>query len=374
MRPDPRVTELAQNLIGYSLKLKAGDLLYIDLIGADTHPLGAELVRLATERGAVPFWNDFDDHLSKPFFERAGEDQHRAFAAFHKAIMERVDAYVGVRGTANPFEQGDLSAEQKKNKQRFFLEEVHMRTRLKKRWCVLRWPNAAMAVLARKSVAAFEDFYFRVCNLDYGAMSRAMDPLVELMQRTDRVRLVGPGTDLEFSIRGLPAVKCDGALNIPDGEVFTAPVRDSMNGVITYNTSSVYQGVSFRDIRFQVKDGRIVEATAPEHQRELLDILDADAGARYFGEFAIGVNPFVLEPMNDTLFDEKIKGSIHLTPGNAYDDCDNGNKSAVHWDLVLIQRADHGGGEIWFDGKLVRKDGRFVLPQLAALDSEFSGR
>ncbi len=244
-----------------------------------------------------------------------------------------------------------------------------MRTRLKKRWCVLRWPNAAMAVMAKQSLAAFEDFYFRVCNLDYGKMSRAMDPLAELLRRSDRVRLVSPGTDISFSIRGLPVIKCDGGVNIPDGEVFTAPVRDSVNGVITYNASSTYMGVPFRDVRLVVKAGRIVEASAPDNQKELQRILDTDEGARFFGEFAIGVNPFVLEPMNDTLFDEKIKGSIHLTPGNAYDECDNGNRSAVHWDLVLIQRPEHGGGELWLDGKLVRKDGAFVLPELAPLDA-----
>ena len=300
----------------------------------------------------------------------ASEAQHRAFAAFHKAIMERVDAFIGVRGAENVFEQGDLSPEQKKNKQRYFVEEVHIRTRLKTRWVVLRWPNAAMAQLSRTSVAAFEDFYFQVCNLDYGAMSRAMDPLVERMRRTDRVRLVGPGdTDLSFSIRGLPVIKCDGVLNLPDGEVFTAPVRDSVNGLIAFNTSSVHNGVAFRDVRFRVEAGRIVEASAPENQRELAEILETDEGARYFGEFAIGVNPFVLEPMNDTLFDEKIKGSIHLTPGNAYDECSNGNRSCVHWDLVLIQRAEHGGGEMYFDEELVRKDGRFVVPELAPLDA-----
>jgi aminopeptidase len=184
------------------------------------------------------------------------------------------------------------------------------------------------------------------------------------------VRLVGPGTELEFSIREMPAVKCDGHLNVPDGEVFTAPVKDSLNGVITYNTSSVYQGLSFQDVRLEVKNGRIVSATAPENQKELVEILDADEGARSFGEFAIGVNPFVLEPMNDTLFDEKIKGSIHLTPGNAYDECDNGNRSSVHWDLVLIQRPEYGGGEVWFDDELVRKDGRFVTPELVGLNPE----
>lgn len=368
MLVDGRVTELARNLLDHSLKLKQGEVLYLDLIGPDTRPLGVELVRLATERGAIPFWSCFDDELAKPFFERATEEQHRAFAAFHKGIMERVDAYVGVRGPPNPFEQGDLPAAQKQNKQRFFMEEVHMRTRLKKRWCVLRWPNAAMAAQARMSTAAFEDFYFRVCNLDYRAMSRAMDPLVALLRGADRVRLTAPGTDIEFSIRGLPVVKCDGTMNIPDGEVFTAPVRGSVNGTISYNTSSVYQGVPFRNVTLRVKDGRIVEATAPENQQELLAILDSDEGARFFGEFAIGVNPFVLEPMNDTLFDEKIKGSIHFTPGNAYDECDNGNRSSVHWDLVLIQRPEHGGGELYLDGKLIRKDGRFVLPELVPLD------
>ncbi|HVO19393.1 MAG TPA: aminopeptidase [Anaeromyxobacter sp.] len=370
MRPDPRITELAQNLLGYSLRLSAGEVLYLDLIGADTHPLGQEIVRLATERGAVPYWSAFDDKFTKPFFARATEAQQQAFGAFHKAIMERVDAYLGIRAAENPFEQGDVPAAQKMLQQRFFQEEVHLRTRLKKRWCVLRWPNAAMALMAKKSVAAFEDFYFRVCNLDYAAMSRAMDPLVERMQRTDRVRLVGPGTDLEFSIRGMPAIKCDGKLNIPDGEVFTAPLKDSMNGVITYNTSALFQGVAFRGIRLQVKDGRIVSASSPENEAQLREILDTDEGARSFGEFSLGVNPFVLEPMGDALFDEKIRGSLHLTPGNAYEECDNGNRSSVHWDLVLIQRPEHGGGEIWFDGELVRKDGRFVPPELSALDAQ----
>jgi aminopeptidase len=372
MRPDSRITELAQNLLGYSLKVSPGEVLYIDLIGADTHPLGQELIRLATERGAVPYWNAFDDKFTKPFFAAATEAQHQAFGAFHKAIMERVDAYVGVRAAENPFEQGDLPAEKKQHQRRYFMEEVHMRTRLKKRWCVLRWPNSAMALMAKKSLAAFEDFYFRVCNLDYGAMSRSMDALVDRMQRTDRVRLLGQGTDIEFSIRGMAAIKCDGRLNIPDGEVYTAPVKDSVNGVITYNTSTVYQGTAFRDLRLEVKGGRITSATAPENEAQLREILDSDEGARSFGEFAIGVNPFVLEPMNDALFDEKIKGSIHFTPGNAYEECDNGNRSSVHWDLVLIQRPEHGGGEIWFDDELVRKDGRFVPQELAGLDAEFA--
>ena len=198
---------------------------------------------------------------------------------------------------------------------------------------------------------------------------RRWNPLVELMNKTDKVRLVAPGTDLTFSIRDIPAIKCDGKYNIPDGEVYTAPVKDSMNGVISYNTVSEEQGFTYENIVFKIKDGKIVEATANNTDR-INELLDTDEGARYFGEFAIGVNPYILHPMKDTLFDEKIAGSIHLTPGASYEDAPNGNKSAVHWDLVLIQREDYGGGEIWFDDVLIRKDGIFVLPELEGLNPE----
>jgi aminopeptidase len=223
--------------------------------------------------------------------------------------------------------------------------------------------------MAAMSEEAFEDWYFDVCTMDYAKMSKAMDPLVDLMQKTDRVRLVGPGTDLSFSIKGLPAIKCDGSMNIPDGEVYTAPVRESVDGVISYNAPAEKDGFTFERIRFEFKGGKIVKATANDDER-VNRVLDIDSGARYVGEFAIGVNPFITRAMKETLFDEKIAGSIHFTPGNAYDDCFNGNKSALHWDLVLIQTPEWGGGEIWFDGRLVRKDGLFVVPELAGLNPD----
>lgn len=226
-----------------------------------------------------------------------------------------------------------------------------------------------MAQLANMPTEHFEDFYFRVCNLDYQKMSKAMDSLVKIMERTDKVRIVAKDTDLSFSIKGLPAIKCDGKMNIPDGEVFTAPVKTSVNGVITYNTPAVYQGVTFENIRLEFKNGKIINATCNNTER-INQILDTDEGARFVGEFAIGVNPFIETPMKDTLFDEKIKGSIHFTPGSCYDECDNGNKSAIHWDLVLIQRPEYGGGEIWFDDVLVRKDGLFVIDELKCLNPE----
>jgi len=224
--------------------------------------------------------------------------------------------------------------------------------------------------LAETSRDAFADFYYDVCTLDYARMSKAMDPLKALLEQTDQVQLKGPGTDLKFSIKGIDVLKCDGKRNIPDGEVYTAPVRDSINGEITYNTPALYQGTTYENIHFVFKDGKIVEASASGDQEKFQKILDTDDGARYIGEFAIGVNPVINKPLRDTLFDEKIYGSIHLTPGNAYDDADNGNRSAIHWDLVLIQTPEWGGGEIYFDGKLVRKDGEFTLPELSSVLSK----
>ena len=229
----------------------------------------------------------------------------------------------------------------------------------------------AVAVTRREcgSQEAFEAFYFDVCTLDYKKMSKAMDPLVDLMNRTDRVHIKGPGTDLRFSIKDIPAIKCDGLRNIPDGEVYTAPVRESMNGTISYNTFSEEQGFTYENIKFEIENGKIVKATANDTDR-INALLDTDEGARYFGEFAIGVNPYVLAPMKDTLFDEKICGSFHLTPGKCYEDAYNGNHSAVHWDLVMIQRPEYGGGEIYFDDVLIRKDGLFVIEELAGLNPE----
>ncbi|MEX2104113.1 MAG: aminopeptidase, partial [Bacilli bacterium] len=252
----------------------------------------------------------------------------------------------------------------------YYRQPVHLEQRVKRtKWVVLRYPNASMAQLANMSTSGFEDFYFNVCNLDYGKMSRAMDPLKALMDRTDRVRIVSPGTDLTFSIHGISAVKCDGRRNIPDGEVYTAPVKHSVQGTLHYNTPSVYAGVTFENIQFRFENGKIVEATSNDTVR-LNEVLDSDEGSRYIGEFSLGFNPFIMKPMKDTLFDEKIDGSLHFTPGQAYDEADNGNRSSVHWDLVLIQRPEFGGGEIWFDDVLIRKDGRFVIPELEPLNPE----
>lgn len=362
---DKRNEVLARQLLDYSTKLQKGELLYLEIKGKDTLGLGKQIVRLATERGAVPFWYYNDESLLRHWISGATDEQLKKQADLHLELMTRADAYMGLRGSDNPFDLADIPQTQMDRWNSLFYKPVHLEERVKRtRWVVLRYPNNAMAQLAETSQEAFEDFYFDVCCADYAKMSKAMNELFALVEATDQVQIKGPGTDLTFSLKGISVVKCDGLRNIPDGEVYTAPVRESVNGTITYNTPSLYQGTVYNNICFTFENGKVVKATCEGDEQKMNKILDTDEGARYVGEFAIGVNPFILHPMKDTLFDEKIAGSFHFTPGQCYDEAPNGNQSSIHWDLVQIQRADYGGGEIWFDGKLIRKDGVFTDDKL----------
>ncbi|WP_425755242.1 aminopeptidase [Ihubacter sp. rT4E-8] len=365
---DARIEKLSRQLTEYACSLQAGEKVLIEYEGKETLPLVQQVIRDAYRLGAVPFVEEKAGRVLREILLGAKEEQLALQCEVELARMKEMDAYISIRGGDNIAELSDVPTEQLQLYDKMLQPVLDQRVNETK-WVILRYPTPSMAQLAGKSLTAFEDFYFQVCNMDYWRMSLAMDALVELMNRTESVRMIGPGTDLSFSIAGIPAVKCDGKMNIPDGEVYTAPVRETVNGVITYNAASEMQGFVYENVRFEIEKGRIVHATANDTAR-INALLDADEGARYFGEFAIGVNPFVLEPMKDILFDEKICGSIHLTPGMAYEDADNGNRSAVHWDLVLIQRPEYGGGEIWFDDRLIRKDGLFVVEELLPLNPD----
>lgn len=366
---DARVKKLADMLINYSVELKPGENILIEGFGVDPVIL-RELVRQAQRAGGHPFVQIRDHSVIRQLLLNATPEQIDLWAEQDRQMMERMHAYIGMRGGMNAAEWSDVPADKMKLYAERYNHVVHSEVRVKKtKWVVLRWPNGAMAQSANMSTEAFEDFYFQVCTLDYARMSKAMDVLQALMEKTDRVHIVGPGTDLRFSIQGIPAVKCDGHRNIPDGEVYTAPVKDSVQGVVSFNAPSPYQGFTFEQVRLEFEKGKIVNATANDTQR-INDILDTDEGARYIGEFSIAVNPYILTPMKDILFDEKISGSFHFTPGQCYEEAYNGNRSAIHWDLVCIQRPEYGGGEIWFDDILIRKDGRFVLPELEPLNPE----
>ncbi|MNI31788.1 Aminopeptidase T [compost metagenome] len=311
-----------------------------------------------------------DRTVLRSMLKYATREGLEAWAEIDLNRMKQMDCYIGIRAGENVNDLSDVPEENMKLYNSLYSHPVHSEQRVKHtKWVVLRYPNASMAQLANTTTEAFEDFYFEVCNLDYAKMDRAQDALAELMRRTDKVRISGPGTELAFSIKGIGAEKCSGLRNIPDGEVYSAPVRDSVNGTISYNAATLYNGVTFENVKFKFENGKIVEATSNDPVR-LNEILDSDEGARHIGEFAIGFNPYILHPMKDILFDEKIAGSLHFTPGQAYDVTDNGNRSSIHWDLVLIQRPEYGGGEIYFDDVLIRKDGIFVLPELEGLNPE----
>lgn len=367
---DERLKKLAKGLVEYSCHVQEGEKVYIHHIGKDTKDLARQLVKAVYEAKGIPFVHATDSQLQREVLLSCTKEQLELMAQVDSLEMSQMDCYIGVRGSEYAFELSDVPSEKMAMYEQYYSTPVHHKIRVPKtKWVILRYPNAAMAQLAGTSVEAFENFYYDVCNLDYSKMAKAMEPLVKYMERTDQVRLVSPGTDLTFSIKGIPAIACSGNCNIPDGEVFTAPVRESVNGTLTYNTPSPYQGFVFDHVCLKFENGKIIEATANDTTR-INQIFDMDEGARYIGEFAIGVNPYVLEPMKDILFDEKIQGSIHLTPGNCYEDAPNGNASAIHWDMVLIQRPEYGGGEIYFDDVLIRKDGLFVVPELECLNPE----
>ena len=365
---DLRVKQLADVLVNYSCNVQKNEKVLINYEGECCKPLVKQLIKNIYARGGMPYVEMRDSSVTREILLGATEEQMDFLNEYQLMQMKGMDCYIAIRAGSNTSELSDVPSDKLNMYYRKTQPVLDYRVNETK-WVVLRYPNESMAQLAGTSLESFEDFYFEVCTLDYAKMSKAMDSLVELMNRTDRVHIKGSGTDLTFSIKDIPAIKCAGEMNSPDGEVYTAPVRESMNGVISYNTPSEEQGFTYENIRFEIKDGKIIKATANDNER-INQLLDTDEGARYFGEFAIGVNPYILNPMKDTLFDEKIAGSFHLTPGMAYEDAPNGNDSAVHWDLVMIQRPEYGGGEIYFDDVLIRKDGLFTLPELMCLNPE----
>lgn len=366
---DPRLKKLAGTLVNYSCRVKSGENVMIECFGSSPHELIKEIVREVYKVGGIPYVSLKDNSILREMLKECSVKQLQFMAKIDLLQMKSIDAYIGIRAHENVSELGDINGEKMNLYSKYYSDIIAEERVNNTKWVVLRYPNNSMAQLANTSIESFEDFYFNVCNLDYSKMSKAMDKLVGLMNETDEVHIKGGGTDLSFSIKDIPAIKCPGEFNIPDGEVFTAPVKKSVNGSITFNIPVVFHGFTYENIRFEFKDGKIIKAQSNDNER-LNKVLDTDEGSRYIGEFAIGVNPYILKPMKDALFDEKIMGSFHFTPGRCYKEASNGNKSAIHWDLICIQTPEYGGGEIFFDKVLIRKDGLFVTDSLKGLNPE----
>ncbi|MEL6822823.1 MAG: aminopeptidase [Calditrichota bacterium] len=366
---DPRLKNLANVLINHSIDMQKGDNVLVEAFDIPDQ-LIQTLIQTIAEKGGKPYVWLKQNAVTRQLLLNGSEEQFKAIGVNELELMKQMDAYIGIRGSRNVNEMSDVPKEKMTLYLDHVLKPVHYKERVNNtRWVILRYPTPSFAQQAGMSTEAFEDFFFDVCTMDYARMAKAEEPLKERMEKADRVRITGPETDLRFSIKDIPVRTCAGNHNIPDGEVFTAPVRDSVNGKISYNTPTIYQGTTFNDIVLIFKEGKIVEATADKSVK-LNEILDTDEGSRYIGEFAIAFNPYITDPMLDILFDEKMAGSFHFTPGNAYEDADNSNRSNVHWDMVMRQTAAFGGGEIWFDDELIRKDGLFIPEDLQGLNPE----
>jgi len=362
---DERFDKLAKLLVEYSIRLKRNETVLIEAFDIPDE-MTIALVRAARNAGGIPFAQVYHARVNRALALEVSDRQLNLMASHELARMKKMKAYIAMRGSHNITELADVPSDKMQLIGKKMRPVQDQRVK-KTKWVVLRWPTPSMAQLAGMSTEAFEDFYFDVCTLDYRKLLPGMKVLQRLMEKTDCVQIKGPGTELAFSVKGIPAVICGGDRNIPDGEVFTSPVKDSVEGHVTFNAPSIYQGTAFDNVHLEFKGGKIVEASSNETQK-LNKILDSDPGARYIGEFSLGFNPRVFQPMRDILFDEKIAGSFHFTPGQAYEEADNGNRSQVHWDMVSIQRNDYGGGEIYFDGKLIRKNGEFLTKQLRSLN------
>ncbi len=365
---DTRYFNLANVLTGHSTEVKAGDKVLIEAFDVPDEMVLA-LIRTIRSLGGIPFVTHYHASVTRELLMEASDGQYAYDSAIKMQQMQGVDVYIALRGAHNIFENSDVPAERMQTALKHYRPVQDYRVQ-KTRWVVLRWPTSAMAQQAQMSTEAFEDFYFRVCTMDYGRMTVGMDALKALMEKTDKVHIKGQGTDLRFSIKDIGAVTCGGSRNIPDGEVFSCPVKNSVEGALQYNAPTVYQGSSFDNVRLEFEQGKIVQATSSDTRR-LNEILDTDAGSRYIGEFSLAFNPHITRAMRDILFDEKIAGSFHFTQGQAYEEADNGNRSQVHWDMVCIQTPEFGGGEVWFDGELIRKDGLFIPGDLQKLNPDY---
>src|SRR5882762_10424623 len=270
---DDRFDKLAKLLVEYSIRLKRNETVLIEAFDIPDE-MTIALIRAVRKAGGVPFAQTYQTRVNRALALEASDRQLNLMASHELARMKKMNAYIAIRGSNNITEFSDVPPEQMKLVAKK-MRPVNDHRVQKTKWVVLRWPTPSMAQLAGMSSEAFEDFYFDVCTLDYRKLQPGMKALKKLMDKTDRVEIKGPGTDLRFSIKGIGAVICGGDRNIPDGEVFSCPIKDSVQGHVLFNAPTIYQGTGFDSIRLEFKDGKIVKATSNQTEK-LNKILDSD--------------------------------------------------------------------------------------------------
>lgn len=363
---ESKLDELAKKIVNYSVKVNVNERVLINTYVNDSFFIKRLIYYITLNKG-IPFVRINDESINSYLLETANENRYQEIKQHGLDDVNNYDIFINIRYTTNDYSKKNIDENTLKNIALTTKESDYIRINERK-WVLLNYPSNVDAYKAKMTTDTYKNYALDVMIFDYEKMNNDIAPLKKLMEQTDIVRITGPNTDIEFSIKDIPVIPCVGEANLPDGEIYTAPVRESVNGLITYNTPSPYNGNIYHKVSLLFKDGKIVEAKCDENNEEINKIFNTDEGARYVGEFSFGLNPLIRNPMGDILYDEKIIGSIHFTPGQAYKDAYNGNDSGIHWDLVLIQREEYGGGEIYFDHTLIRKDGKFVLPDLLHLN------
>lgn len=365
---DPRIEKLADVIIGYSLGIKEGDFFVINSPPI-AEPLVEALYVRALKRGAFPITTIGLPHLAEIFLKNASEEQLRWVSPVQKMIYESADATFSILADTNTkaMTNTDPAKQMARSRAMTDLTKTYMERAASGalRWSLTLYPTESYAQDAGMSLAEYEDFVYGAGLLNepdpvaaWKKQGAEQQRLIDWLHGKDHVHVVGPDTDLTLSIKGRTFINADGARNFPDGEIFTGPVEASINGHIHFSYPANLGGRDIEDIRLTFEDGVVVQATAARGQDYLEKLLDTDAGARRVGEFAFGTNYSIQQFTKNTLFDEKIGGTIHMALGRAYPETGGMNESAIHTDIVCDLR---DGGEITVDGETFAKDGTFVV-------------
>lgn len=352
---DPRWAQVADVLVEHSTALQAGERVMIAMGGVETAPLTFALYEACIKAGALPQAQFLSAELRRSLL-RHGDQRQLAWTPEIEAYgMEWADVYFGLRGGSR---LGEIPAAALSAQQAAQGAISALRWR-KTRWCLVRVPDETLARQAGVDLATLQDMFFAACLLDYDAKAVGWRTLADQLRgaQTARIR-AGDETDLSFSVAGRGWVVCDGRINLPDGEIYTAPVTSTVDGVIHFDLPGVLGSVTMRDIRLEWREGELIAASASSNDDYLQRILRTDAGASRLGEFAFGLNRHINRFCGDILYDEKIGGTVHIALGRAYPDCGGVNQSSIHWDLVKDLRV---GGAVYVDDQLVLNNGELLI-------------
>jgi len=357
---DPRIREHAETIVDHSVDIQEGDRVVIQL-PSEAEDLAVALHELCGERGASPIWIAHSQRASRAYLRNGGTEYETP--DHQQALYEETDAFIIARGGANVTETSDVPPENNAAYRRAV--KPVQEERLSKRWCLTQFPTSGHAQLAGMSTEAYQNFVWDAVSLDWDAQREFQAEMVDRLDGADEVRIVaGDETDLTFSIAGNETLNDYGEKNLPGGEVFTAPVADSVEGSVYFDIPLYRQGREIKDVRLTFEDGEVVDHSAAVGEDLLTEILDTDDGARRIGEFGVGMNRAIDQVTYNMLFDEKIGDTIHLAVGSAYKETvgeDNErNESAEHVDMIVDMSQD---SKIELDGEVVQQDGTFVFEE-----------